>query len=252
MGQSALRGRKVVVVGGSRGVGREIVRRVAEEGAAEVLAVARGREALAQLTRELPDVRTLALDATTEGAPQLVLEALRPDVLVICGGAMPATAPLQDLSWEEFAANWDTDVRMSFLFCRAALRTPLASGSCVILISSGAGLAGSPISGGYAGSKRMQMFMAAYCRKESTRLKLGIRFTALVPMRIMPETDLGQAAVQGYARYLGIRPVDFIDGMKERQSPRDVAGAVVQIATDRGETENAVMAVSAAGLARVA
>lgn len=252
MSDNMLKGKRIVVLGASRGVGREIVRRISEDGAAEVLAVARGRKALERLASELPDVRTLAVDATTENAPQEVFGAMRPDVLVICGGATPATAPLQDLSWKEFSANWDTDVRMSFLFCREALRAPLAAGSAVILISSGAGLGGSPISGGYAGSKRMQMFMAGYCQKESSRLKLGIRFAALVPMRIMPETDLGRAAVEGYARYLGIQPTEFIDGMRDRQSIRQVADAVVRIATDIGEMQDAVMSVSAAGLARVA
>ena len=251
MSDSTLRGKRVVVLGASRGLGAEIVRRVRGEGAVEILAVARGREPLERLVHELPGVRTLALDATIEEAPQLVFETVLPDALVICGGATPATSPLQDLSWREFAANWDSDVRMSFLFCRAALRAPLAAGSEVILISSGAGLGGSPISGGYAGSKRMQMFMAGYCQKESSRLKLGIRFTALVPMRIMPETDLGRAAVEGYARYLGIQPADFIDGMSDRQSIRQVADAVVRVASG-GESRDPVIAVSAAGLGRVA
>jgi hypothetical protein len=96
------------------------------------------------------------------------------------------------------------------------------------------------------------MFMAGYCQKESSRLKLGIRFTALVPMRIMPETDLGKTAVQGYAHYLGIEPADFIEGMRDRQSARDVADAVVRIAADGTDTKDAVISVSAAGLARVA
>ena len=251
MSESTLKGKRVVVLGGSRGVGREIVRRVREEGAAEVLAVARGLEALERLASELPGVRTLMLDAASDDAPRQVFEALRPDVLIICGGAMPATSPLQDLSWKEFAANWETDVRMSFLFCREALRAPLAAGSVVILISSGAGLGGSPISGGYAGSKRMQMFMAGYCQKESSRLRLGIQFTTLVPMRIMPETDLGKAAVQGYARYLGIEPADFIEGMSDRQSAREVADAVVRITTEDTDVKDAVICVSAAGMARV-
>jgi NAD(P)-dependent dehydrogenase (short-subunit alcohol dehydrogenase family) len=58
---------------------------------------------------------------------------------------------------------------MAFLFCREALRAPLAPGSVVVIISSGAGLGGSPISGGYAGAKRMQMFLAKYCQAESDR-----------------------------------------------------------------------------------
>jgi len=252
MSKSTLTGKRVVVLGASKGVGREIVRRAREASAAEILAVARGREDLQRLASELPGVRTLALDAAAEDGPRQVFDALRPDVLVICGGATPATSPLQDLSWQEFAVNWDTDVRISFLFCREALRAPLATGSAVILISSGAGLGGSPISGGYAGAKRMQMFMAGYCQKESSRLKLGIRFTTLVPMRIMPETELGRAAAEGYARYLGIQPTDFIEGMQDRQSVRDVAEAVLEIAADVADAQDAVISVSASGLARVA
>jgi hypothetical protein len=71
-----------------------------------------------------------------------------------------------------------------FLFRRAALRLPLATGATVILISSGAVTGGSPISGGYTGAKRMQMFMANYCQKESDRLGLGFRFIALAPAGI--------------------------------------------------------------------
>jgi len=248
MSQSTLRGKNIVVLGGSRGIGREIVRR-ANSGGARVLAVARGAKDLDQLAREAAGIRTLTVDAARDEAPRQVFEALRPDILLICGGATPATRPLQELSWSEFAAPWEIDVRMSFLFCGHALRAPLAAGSAVILISSGAGLGGSPISGGYAGAKRMQMFMAGYCQKESSRLGLGIGFTAIVPLRIMPETDLGKAAVEGYARYLGMNAEDFVRGMKNRQSTGDVADAVIRIATEG--TAQPVIAVSAEGLSPV-
>jgi NAD(P)-dependent dehydrogenase (short-subunit alcohol dehydrogenase family) len=250
MSDYSLQGKNLVVLGASRGVGREIVRRAHAE-QASVLAVARGREGLEGLVQELTGLRILALDASQPDAPQQVFAAMPPDVLVICGGAMPATAPLQELSWAQFAAPWEVDVRMSFLFCGHALRTPLAPGSTVILISSGAGLGGSPISGGYAGSKRMQMFMAAYCQKESTRLGLGIRFTALVPMRIMPETELGETAVKGYARYLGIAPADFIQGMRDRQSTHHVAEAVIRVATGQIGAQDTLLAVSAEGVSPV-
>ena len=247
MSDNSLKGKNIVVLGASRGVGREIVRRAHAE-QASLLAVARGRDDLERIGQELKGIRILSLDATRPDAPQQVFGEMSPDVLVICGGAIPPTAPLQELSWSQFAAPWETDVRMSFLFCSHVLRTPLAPGSMVILISSGAGLGGSPISGGYAGSKRMQMFMAAYCQKESARLGLGIQFTALVPMRIMPETELGETAVKGYARYLGIAPADFIQGMRDRQSTHDVADAVIRVATGKIGIKDTVLAISADGV----
>ena len=45
---------------------------------------------------------------------------------------------------------------------QAALKTPLKSGSRVLVGSSGAAQNGSPLSGGYAGAKRMLWLMAKY------------------------------------------------------------------------------------------
>jgi NAD(P)-dependent dehydrogenase (short-subunit alcohol dehydrogenase family) len=244
----SLRGKRVVVLGGSRGVGREIVHHASAEGA-EVLAVARQARGLAELAKQTQGINTIALDAAVEGAPRKVFQTAKPDLLVICGGAIPPTRPLSDLSWAEFGVNWEVDAKMAFLFCREALRAPLAPGSVVVIISSGAGLGGSPISGGYAGAKRMQMFIAKYCQAESDRLELGVRFVALVPSRVMPETDLGQAAVNGYARYLGVTAEKFLENMGPRQSPASVAEAVLDIAMKPPAEPGSIFTISANGMA---
>ncbi|TGR91753.1 SDR family NAD(P)-dependent oxidoreductase, partial [Mesorhizobium sp. M2E.F.Ca.ET.209.01.1.1] len=54
----SLQGQNVVVVGGSRGVGRSIVKAALSEGAT-VLAVARGADALKELSWEASGVKTL-------------------------------------------------------------------------------------------------------------------------------------------------------------------------------------------------
>jgi NAD(P)-dependent dehydrogenase (short-subunit alcohol dehydrogenase family) len=242
-----LAGKNVVVVGASRGVGRAIVRRMAADGA-QVLAVGRKPEWLDQLAKEVSGTKTLAMDAAVHAAPSKIFAALRPDVVILCAGARPPGRPIHELTWEEFAVNWDADVRMSFLFCREALRAPLAPGSTVILISSGAALGGSPISGGYAGAKRTQMFIANYAQKESDRLDLGVRFLTLAPARIMPETELGRFAVECYARYLGISPAEFIKGMSSRQTPEDVANATAELANNGAAYRGSLFTVSGEGL----
>jgi NAD(P)-dependent dehydrogenase (short-subunit alcohol dehydrogenase family) len=242
-----LRGKGVVVLGASRGVGREIVRHALAEGA-QVLAVARQAQGLGDLEKEMRGVDTLALDAASEAAPLEVMRKAKPDLLVICGGATPPTRPISELSWDEFSINWEVDAKMAFLFCREALRLPLAPASVVVIISSGAGLGGSPISGGYAGAKRMQMFMANYAQKESDRLKLGLRFLALAPMRPMPDTEGGQAAAAGYAKYLGITPAEFIRRIDSPQTAQDVANAVVQFAAQPKAREGNVFVVSGKGI----
>jgi len=213
-----LTGKNVVVIGGSRGVGRQVVVAARNQGV-RVLAVARQEEPLRRLIREVPGVEVLALDATDEGGPARVFEVMKPDILVVSAGAFPPAAPLHQLSWQEFARNWETDVRIAFHFCKAALVEPLNAGSSVVVISSGAALAGSPHSGGYAGAKRTQIFLANYAQKESDRLGLGLRFTALAP-RMMPDSELGRHAVAGYSRYLGISAADFVKSMDSRDGGR--------------------------------
>ena len=246
----SLQGQNIVVVGGSRGVGRSIVEAALGEGAT-VLAVARGEQALAQFARETPGVKTFAADATADSAPDDVFAALEPDVLVICAGALAPAAPVHELSWEAFSTNWETDVKASFLFCKAALRGRLKPGSRIVLISSGAAVSGGPpFAGGYAGAKRMQMFLAGHCQKESDRLGLGLRFMALAPMRIMPGTGVGDGGIDGYAAYLGIQPADFLAGMTDMQTPADVGRAVVALAT--GKPQGSCFQVSGSGLAQAA
>ena len=243
-----LSGKQVAIIGAGRGVGRSIVASAYFEGA-RVLAVARNTEALARLAVEFPGIEILAIDATDETAPARVFSMIQPDVLVICGGALPYVAPLQEQTWEQFARNWDTDVRASFLFCKAALRLPLSPGASIVLISSGAAIGGSHLSGSYAGAKRMQMFLAEYAQEASERLNLGLRFLALAPRRIMPGTALGQNAVEGYSRYNGISAAEFIDQLRPAgQTPEHVAKALVELVTAPTGNEGNVFVVSGSGV----
>jgi NAD(P)-dependent dehydrogenase (short-subunit alcohol dehydrogenase family) len=244
----SLNGKNVVVIGASRGLGRVVTAALHKDGA-HVLAVARTTEPLTRLAAELPGVATLALDATDADAPASVFATLRPDALILCGGAPRTHSPLHELDWTAFTGVWENDVKSSFLFCKAALTAPLAHGATVILISSGAAIGGSPISGGYAGAKRMQMFMANYAQKESDRLRLGIRFLALAPMRPMPDTEGGLAAVEGYARYLGVTPDEFVKRQDAPQTAGDVARTVAEFVSAPPADSTNIFTVSAKGVA---
>jgi NAD(P)-dependent dehydrogenase (short-subunit alcohol dehydrogenase family) len=245
----SLTGKDVVVIGGSRGVGRRIAEAAVGTGA-RVLAVARQEGPLRRLAQEISGIEVLSLDAADERAPSKVFDIVKPDVLVLCAGALPPAAPLQKLSWQEFAANWEADVKIAFHFCKAALSLPLPKGASILLISSGAALAGSPNSGGYAGAKRTQIFMANYSQKESDRRGLGLRFTALAP-RMMPDTEFGKHAVAGYSRYLGISPADFIQSMDSPPTSSDVATAVIEVAAHPDRYRGNVFIVSGKGLEAV-
>jgi NAD(P)-dependent dehydrogenase (short-subunit alcohol dehydrogenase family) len=246
----SLKDKNMVVIGGSRGVGRQIVEAGVRNGA-RVLAVARQEGPLRRLAQEVHGAEVLALDAAEDNAPAKVFDVLLPDILVLGGGVFPPSAPLYEQSWREFAVNWESDVKIAFQFCKAALTLPLPAGASVVLISSGAALAGSPLSGGYAGAKRTQIFIANYSQKESDRLGLGLRFLAIAP-RIVPDTDLGKHAIAGYSRYLGISAEDFVRGMAAPPSSCCVANAVVELVLSPDRSLGDVFIVSGKGLEAVA
>jgi hypothetical protein len=86
----------------------------------------------------------------------------------------------------------------------------LPPGATVVTITSGAVRQGSPISGGYAGAKQMQIFMTGYAQKAADRAGLELRFLSLAPARLMPQTDIGAAGVKGYAAYNGTSEAAFL------------------------------------------
>ncbi|MER9838831.1 SDR family oxidoreductase [Mesorhizobium sp. M0145] len=123
------------------------------------------------MAQDVAGTQVLSLDATDEDAPSKVFDILLPDILVLCAGAFPPVAPLREQSWQEFAVNWESDVKIAFHFYKSALSRPLPAGRLVILISSTAALAGSPNSGRYAGAKRTQFSWQTIARRN--RIVLG-------------------------------------------------------------------------------
>jgi NAD(P)-dependent dehydrogenase (short-subunit alcohol dehydrogenase family) len=226
-----LEGKIAVVTGGSRGLGQGIVRALAAEDAT-VWALARDAGRLDQLKREVAGVQTLAADVTDPQTAQQTLGDIRPDILVLNAGATPTLAPVHQQSWEQFARTWDTDVHMTFSFGKEALLLPLAPGSAVVIISSGAAVGGSPISGGYAGAKRMQWFLAHYLQQESNTLNRDIRFVALLPRQIIGATELGHAAAAAYAAQQGISEQTFLERFGPPLTPERVGAGVVALLTD--------------------
>ncbi len=102
----------------------------------------------------------------------------------------------------------------------------------MIIASSGAALNGSPLSGGYAGAKRMLWLMALYANDLAQRLGLGIRFQAIVPQQIIGDTELGCTASEAYARSKGVSTEVFLAGFGAPMPPRKVGANVVSILTD--------------------
>src|SRR5947209_9925637 len=222
--------KNVVVTGGSRGLGLGLVEALVAHGA-KVTVVARDSDALKSVRARL-GVATISADVTDESAAGRILVEVHPDILVLNAGAKPRMGRLDQLSWADFTATWETDVKAGLYWLQAALNLPLKPGSRVLVGSSGAAQNGSPLSGGYAGAKRMLWFMAKYANGVSEQKNLGIRFQTIVPQQIIGGTGVGDAGAKAYARSRGITAEAFLAGFGAPMPPREFGETVVSVLED--------------------
>ena len=138
-----LEGRRALVTGASRGLGRQIVRAFVAEGAA-VTGLARSSDALSALAREtgcdvaVADVRDAAVAAAAIDAAALALGGL--DAIVNAAAIDCPALPVGDLPVAAWRDTLDTSLTGVFVCCRAALPHLLQAGGTIVNITSVAGI----------------------------------------------------------------------------------------------------------------
>jgi NAD(P)-dependent dehydrogenase (short-subunit alcohol dehydrogenase family) len=229
-----LKGKSALVVGASRGLGRGIALALDKAGAL-VVAVARDPAAFAELAVAGAGILVEVADAAREEAASELIGRYQPEILVLVAGAVPVGLPLHEHTWETFSVHWHADVKIAFGWLKAALLAPLRPGSRVVVISSGAAVFGSPASGGYAGAKATQRFIAAYAAEESRRADLGITVTAVLPA-MTPFGDVGKAGIRAYSARAGMTQEAFLAGMGEPLTAELAGSALVGLVSAAPET----------------
>src|SRR5260370_6358982 len=172
--------KRAIVVGASRGLGRGVAEAFHAEGAS-VVAVARDTSPLSELAAVDKHLLLEGGDASDPCVAGKLLRQYRPDIVALVAGAAPSLRPLHQQTWESFSLNWNTDVQMTFHWLREALLLPLRPGSRIIVMSSGAAIMGSPLSGGYSRAHGTQRFIADYAPPEAQRGNLQVTGRGVVP-----------------------------------------------------------------------
>jgi 2-dehydro-3-deoxy-L-rhamnonate dehydrogenase (NAD+) len=200
-------GRTAIVTGAARGIGLAIARRLTRDGLRVALAdvdfetARREADALQAAGAEVLAVRTDVTDpAGVEAMVGAVLERWgQLDVLVNNAGVAGRSAPVQDLSLEEWQQVIAVDLTGVFLCCQAAVRAmlPRASGR-IVNIASIAGKEGNPNLAPYSAAKAGVIGLTKALGKELAQS--GILVNAVTPAVI--ETDILRQVSEAMVQYM--------------------------------------------------
>lgn len=229
-----LTGRRVLVTGGSRGIGLAIAEAMGKQGA--ILAITgRKMESLQSAADELQAAGIQAQPfACHQGEPDAIRELFRlldgqgwmPDVVVINAATNPVMGPLLDIdlpAWEKVVAvNLTGALVTAQEACRRMKK--VAKGS-LIVVASIAGFDPVPDLGAYSISKASVIGMVKVLAKELGAS--GIRVNAIAPGLV--ETKFSAALLADPRRY---RQMMANVPLGRHGQPEDVAGAAVFLASD--------------------
>jgi 3-oxoacyl-[acyl-carrier protein] reductase len=231
--QELLRDRVAIVTGGSRGIGRATVQRLAEAGA-HVLVNYFTHDREAELAvRSARDLGVEALPvqgdvSRGDTAERLVDAALehfgQVDVLVANAGIWEG-APVEEMPERLWDRVLDANLRGTFTCCRAVVPCMKARGrGSIVVVSSTAGQRGEAGYSNYAASKGGQI---SFAKSLATELAPQIRVNCVAPGWVDTEMNDPVFHNNGFKRH-----VEDAIPLRRIASPDDIALSVAFLASD--------------------
>jgi 3-oxoacyl-[acyl-carrier protein] reductase len=235
-----LSGKKALVTGGTRGIGREITCALARAGADVLTCYRQDASRADDLGRELKQIagdhHVIQADVTSETDVADLIGECRTrfgtlDIIVNNAGVI-SHVPFEQLELAEWRRILDSSLTATYLVVRAALPLLGASAS-VINIGSGAAAVGVPLRAHYTAAKAGLIGLSrSLCKELGPK---GVRVNVVTPGVIATEAELPAEVIKRYQGMTALRRLG---------TPADVAAVVAFLASDAsGYVTGATIAV---------
>lgn len=233
-----LTGRVAVITGSSRGIGRAIAERMAEQGARVVISSRKAgpcEEVAEAINARQGDTRAIAIPANIsakEDLQRLVDETLaafgRIDILVCNAATNPYYGPMGGIEDDQFRKILENNVIANhWLIQMAAPQMIERRDGAIIIVSSIGGLKGSSIIGAYNVSKAADFQLARNLAVEFGRH--NIRVNCIAPGLI--QTDFARALWENPDT---LKHITATTPLQRIGQPDEIAGAAVFLASAAG------------------
>ncbi|KAL3870404.1 hypothetical protein ACJMK2_038472 [Sinanodonta woodiana] len=231
-------GKRALVTGAGRGIGRLIIKKLAECGA-ECVAMSKTQENLDSLRNEVPGIQTVVVDLADWTATRHALEKIGKIDLLVNNAGIMIMSPFLETTKEDLDKVLDVNFKAAFNVSQIVARSMVerGNGGAIVNVSSVA-------------SRTAFMNMASYCSSKGAMDSLTqVMATELGPHKIrvnsvhphlVPLTDMGISIIASL-------PLVVIESCRLRipllnrlPDVEDVANAVVFLLSDQASNLNGI------------
>jgi meso-butanediol dehydrogenase / (S,S)-butanediol dehydrogenase / diacetyl reductase len=217
-----LEGKRVVVTGGTSGIGEATSRRFLEEGA-RVVALAYGEEEVATARERIPGVEARRLDVADRGAVDAAFEAIGGVDVLVANAGISVRKPFLEIEQADWQRVLDVNLTGVFNCAQAAARR--MDGGVILMTASTNGLTGHEYYADYNASKAGVILLA---RTMALELAPRIRVNAVCPGYVLTPMQKAEYTPEMLERVNASIPLG------RHAQPEELAALFAFLASDEG------------------